>query len=196
MMIFYVWSKGFCYWYLLKPGVINLCTSITELKKIDLNEIVNFLKAKEFKLGFGAKECSKNLKKSNLPSSQNLQTSLNESIIFVTDIAPKLFDRSPLGSIIVRNADALNPKVIIADLEALLLGRKMYQILLHLLKLNILTSKDSDKALEQYLSFFEQIKKMHVSELKLFDASKTDLDFFYFHDWELKFKNMKNLHLS
>ena len=88
-MIFYVWSKGFCYWYLLKPGVVNLCTSITELKKIDLNEIVNFLKAKEFKLGFGANECSKNLKKSNLPSNQNLQTSMNESIIFVTDIPPK-----------------------------------------------------------------------------------------------------------
>ena len=96
----------------------------------------------------------------------------------------------------MRNADARNPKVIIADLEALLLGRKKSQILLHLLKLNTLTSKDSDKALEQYSSFFEQIKKMHVSELKLFDASKTDLDFFCFHDWELKLKNMKNLHFS
>ena len=137
----------------------------------------------------------KNLKKSDLLSSQNLQAYMNECIIFVTDIASELFDRSPLGSVIVRNADALNPKVI-ADLEAHLLERKMNQILLHLLKLNILSSKDSDKALEQYSSFLEQVKKMHLNELKLFDVSKTDLDFFYFHELGIETKNMKNLHLS
>ena len=118
-----------------------------------------------------------------------------ERIILVTDIALKLFDRSPLGSVIVRNADALNPKVI-ADLESHLIERKMNQILLHLLKLNILSSKDSDKALEQYSSFLEQVKKMHLNELKLFDVSKTDLDFFYFHELGIETKNMKNLHLS
>ena len=94
----------------LKPGVVNLCTSINTLKNIDLSEKANFLKAKEIKLGFGARECIKNLKKSNLLSSQNL--------------ASKLFDRSPLESAIVRNADALNPNVI-ADLEAHLLERKI-----------------------------------------------------------------------
>ena len=108
----------------LKPGVVNLCISINTLKNIDLSEKANFLKAKEIKLGFGARECIKNLKKSNLLSSQNLQTYMNECIIFVTDIASKLFDRSPLGSAIVRNADALNPNVI-ADLEAHLLESKV-----------------------------------------------------------------------
>ena len=106
---------------------------------------------------------------------------MNECIIFVPDIGSKLFDSSTLGSVIVRNADALCPKVI-ADLEAHLLERKMNQILSHLLKLNILSSKDSDKALEQYSPFLEQVKRMHLNELKLFDGSKTDLDFFYFHE--------------
>ena len=108
----------------LKPDVVNPCTFINTLKNIDLSEKANFLKAKEIKLGFGARECIKNLKKSNLLSSQNLQTYMNECIIFVTDIASKLFDRSPLESAIVRNADALNPNVI-ADLEAHLLERKI-----------------------------------------------------------------------
>ena len=81
---------------------------------------------------------------------------MNGCIIFVTDIASKLFDRSPLGFVIVRSADVLNPKVI-ADLEAHLLETKMNQILLHLLKLNILSCKDSDKALEQYSSFLKQV---------------------------------------
>ena len=169
----------------LKPDIVNPCISITALKKINLNEKVNFLNAKEIKLGFGVRECIKNLKKSDLLSNQNLQAYMNECIIFATDIASKLFDRSPLGSVIM--TDALNPKVI-ADLEAHLLERKMNQILLHLLKLNILSSKDSDKALEQYSSFLEQVKKMHLNELKLFDASKTDLDFFYFHELRIETK--------
>ena len=113
---------------------------------------------------------------------------MNECIIFVPDIGSKLFDSSTLGSVIVRNADALCPKVI-ADLEAHLLERKMDQILSHLLKLNILSSKDSDKALEQYSSFLEQVKRMHLNELKLFDGSKTDLDFFYFHELGIETKN-------
>ena len=50
----------------LKPDVVNLCTSITALKKIDLNKKANFLKAKEIELGFRARECIKNLKKSDL----------------------------------------------------------------------------------------------------------------------------------
>ena len=88
----------------------------------------------------------------------------------------------------MRNDDALLPKVI-ADLEAHLLERKMNQILLHLLKLNILSSKDSDKALEQHSSFLEQVKRMHLNELKLFDGSKTDLDFFYFYELGIETKN-------
>ena len=81
----------------LKPDVVDLCTSITALKKIDLNEKANFLKAKEIRLSFSAKECIKNLKKSDLLLSQNLlQVYMNECIIFVTLVPSKLLDRSPL----------------------------------------------------------------------------------------------------
>ena len=34
----------------------------------------------------------------------------------------------------------------------------------------------------------EHVKKMHLDELKLFGASKTDLDFFYFHELEIETK--------
>ena len=72
----------------------------------------------------------------------------------------------------------------------------MNQILLCLLKLNILSFKDSVKALEQYSSFLEHVKKMHLNELMLFDASKTDLDFFYFHELGIETKKeKKKLHL-
>ena len=57
-----------------------------------------------------------------------------------------------------------------------------------MLKLNILSSKDYEKALEQYSSFLEQVKKKHLNELKLFDAWKTDLDFFHFHELGIEIK--------
>ena len=155
----------------LKPDVVNPSSSITALKEIDLTANTNFLRAKDIKLGFGARECINNLKKSDLLSSKDLQAYMNECLTFVTAIVTKLFDRSPLGSVIVRNANALNPEVM-AELEIHLLERKMNQILMHLLKLNILSTNDSDKALEQFCSFLEQVKKMHVDELKLFDPSK------------------------
>ena len=64
----------------LKPDVVIRCTSITALKKLDLNERASFLKAKEIKLGSGARECIKNLKNFDLLSSQNLQVYMNMSV--------------------------------------------------------------------------------------------------------------------
>ena len=113
------------------------------------------------------------MKKPDLLSGQSLQAYKNECTIFVSDIASKLLDRSPLGAPKFKGH---------SDLEAHLLERKMNQILLHLLKLKILSSKDYDKALEQNSTFLEQVKEMHLNELKLFDKWKTDLDFFYFHE--------------
>ena len=92
-----------------------------------------------------------------------------------------LFDRRPLGSVIVRNADVLNP-IIIAETDVESLVKKMSLILTHLRKLKLLSSEQADKALEQYSTFFEDsLRRNNLSELRLFDQSKTRLDYFYFH---------------
>ena len=93
----------------LKPDVVNPCSSLTTLKKIDLTDKSNFCKAKDIKPGFGAKKCVDDLKNSDLVTNQGLKAYLNECITFVTTIASKLFDRRPLGSVIVRNADPFDP---------------------------------------------------------------------------------------
>ena len=164
----------------LKPDVVNPCSSLTTLKKPDLTDKSNFRKAKDIKLGFGAKKCVDDLKNSDLVTNQGLKAYLNECITFVTTITSKLFDRSPLGSVIVRNADAYDPTAI-ASLEIDVLEVKVNRILMHL-KLSLVSATYSDKALADCSSFFEQVKKMHVDQLKLFDSSKTDFDYFYFHE--------------
>ena len=179
----------------LKPDVVNPCSSLTTLKKIDLTDKSNFRKAKDIKLGFCAKKCVDDLKNSDLVTNQGLKAYLNECITFVTTIASKLFDRSPLGSVIVRNADAFDPTAI-ASLEIDVLEGKVNRILMHLLKLRLVSATYSDKALADCSSFFEQVKKMHVDQLKLFDSSKTDLDYFYFHELGKETKNMTSLLMS
>ena len=67
-------------------------------------------------LGFGARKCINDLKKSDLVSNKEVTSYLNECITFVTIIVFRLFEKGPLGSVVVRNADAFDPNVI-ANLE-------------------------------------------------------------------------------
>ena len=45
-------------------------------------------------------------------------------------------------------------------------------ILTHLIKLNILSTNDSNKALEQHSLFLEEIRRLHLDDLKMFDHQK------------------------
>ena len=91
----------------------------------------------------------------------------------------QMFDRITIVSVIVRNANALNPNEI-ASQEVELLQKKMKLICTHPFKLNIVSTNDSDKALEQYSLFLEEIRWLHLDVSKIFDPSKTNLDDFYF----------------
>ena len=104
---------------------------------------------------------------------------MNECITFITTIPSKLFDSSPLAFVIVRNANALNPNEI-ANLEVGLLEKKISLILTHLIKVNILSTNDSDKALKQHSLFSGEIRRLYLDNLKIFDPSKTNLDDLYF----------------
>ena len=68
----------------LKPDVVNPCSSLTTLKK--MTDKSNFRKAKDIKLGFGAKKCVDDLKNSYLVTNQGLKAYRNECITFVTTI--------------------------------------------------------------------------------------------------------------
>lgn len=104
---------------------------------------------------------------------------MNECITFITTIPSKLFDWSPLAFVIVRNANALNPNEI-ANLEVGLLEKKISLVLTHLIKVNILSTNDSDKALKQHFLFSGEIRWLYLDNLKIFDPLKINLDDLYF----------------
>ena len=97
---------------IIKPNLVGACSTVTELKKIELTNKDNFLKCKEINLGFGTRKCITDLKKSDLVSTKDYAAFINNCISFITIIVSKLFEKSPLSSVIVRNANALNPNEI------------------------------------------------------------------------------------
>ena len=112
----------------LTSDIVHKCSTITELKNIYLTNKDNFLKAKDINLGFRARQCMTKLKKSDLISKKSLVSYMNECITFITTISSKLFDRSPLASVIVRKATAQITNEI-ASREVELLEKKMKLIL-------------------------------------------------------------------
>ena len=147
-------------------------STISELENIDLTNKGNFLKAKDINLGFGAGEYIANFKKSDLISKKSLVSCMNICITFITTIASNFFDRSPLTFVIVRNGNALNLNEI-RSLEVKLLEKKKELILTHLIKVNILSTNDSYKALEQCSLFLEEIRWLHLDDLKMLTHRKS-----------------------
>ena len=100
------------------------------MKKIKLTNKDNFLKAKEINLGFGTRKCITNMKKSDLVSRKDHAAFITDCISFITVIVSKLFERSPQSSVIVGNANALDPNEF-ACREDEILEENMNAILKH-----------------------------------------------------------------
>ena len=159
------------------------------MKKIDLNEKANFLKAKEINFGIGARECIKNLKKCDMLSSQDLQVYMNECVILLLTLRQNYLIGVP--GICHSEKCWCSESKTHSWCGNSLAWDKNESDSLTFAQLNILSFKDSDKALEQYFFFLEHVKKMHLNELKLFDASETDSDFFYFHELWIETKKQE-----
>ena len=133
----------------------------------------------EINLGFGTRKYVTDLKKSDLVSTKDYAAFINDCVSFITVIVSKLFGRSPLSSVIVRNGNVLYPNEV-ACREDEILQETMNVILKHLLKLKIFSPPNCAKALEQYTQFLEEVKRVNSHELRHFKTWEANLDDFYF----------------
>ena len=88
-----------------KSNLVHACSTVTELRKIKLINKDNSLKSKKINLGFGRRKGIIDLKEYDLVSTKDYAILKNDCISFITIIVSKLFDGSPLLSVIVRNAN-------------------------------------------------------------------------------------------
>ena len=92
----------------------------------------------------------------------------------------KLSDKSPVGSVIVRNAFIFNPEFITPSNDESNLINKLKILVSHLIKQNWIDPQYGDRVVLQYKSFLQKEVKLHHEKFNSFERSKDCLDEFFF----------------
>ena len=151
---------------IVKSAILDKCVTHTGYKIIDLDDKGSMVKPSDINIGFGSRALITDLKKKDGINNSLIAKFLTECIVFVVTILKKLFDKSPAGSNVVRNASIC------------VLQKRLNKLLSHLMKLNILSTTQCDKITEQYNEFTENQVKLNLHKFQSFTRYEMDLDDF------------------
>ena len=99
----------------------------------------------------------------------------------------KLFERCPLGSVVVRSATGFDPTKIVSETTER--NEKKLKVLLHhLFRLNILSTVACDKAESQYSDLLKEFVPKNQNLCEGFNRASTRLDHFYFNSEKIRLK--------
>ena len=87
---------------IFKPHVVNPCTTVSAIRKIDFDNKDNFLKVKDMSLAFATEKYLSDLQKKDLTSKLQIAKFYNASVEITKSIFMKILQRSPLGSVVVK----------------------------------------------------------------------------------------------
>ena len=90
--------------------------------------------------------------------------------------AEKLLEKSPIGSVIVRNACVFNPEFITSSNDESNLINKLKILVSHLIKQNWIDPQYGDRVVLQYKSVLQNEVKLHHEKFNPFERSKYRLD--------------------
>ena len=90
----------------IKTDVLTNCTSGTALKQLDLTKKENFFSQSKLNIGFATELTISEMKRKDLVTNTKFLCLRN----VVSATAETLFERSPLGSMIVKHVKSLDPK--------------------------------------------------------------------------------------
>ena len=169
---------------IFKPDVVNPCTNVSAIRKIDFDNKDNFLKVKDMSLGFATEKCRSDLQKKDLTSKQQIAKFYNDSLEITKSILIKILERSPLGSAVVKYAGGLDPKKLFNDdCECEEPSQQFKRLLFHFMKLNILAANHFDNALTQFQELLQSECKSDLFRLKSFNRKEHRLDELFFIVW-------------
>ena len=125
-------------------------------------------------LGFAA-ECEiKDLLRKDLVSINFVKEIKNDAAQYIVGLMEEIFERCPLGSVVIRNADAFDPNYMLNESSATV-NTKLQKLLHHFISLNIINTTTAQKTLKQYMDILRNEKEKLFS----FEASQK-LDEFFF----------------
>ena len=169
---------------IFKPDVVNSCTTVSGIRKIDFDNKDNFLKVKDMSLRFATEKSLSDLQKKDLISKQQIAKFYNDSVEITKSILMKILERSPLGSVVVKYAGVFDPKKLSNDnCDCQELSQQFKRLLSHFIKLNILAANHCDNALRQFQEFFQSECKSDLFRLKPLNRKEHRLELFFSIVW-------------
>ena len=95
----------------VKPDLLVNCKNFSDLLKLDLDNKDTFMKLKDTSIGFATLSTITKIRETDQISKNYISSFFNNVIKFVTTIAKKIFEKSPLSHNVVRNSVIFDPLI-------------------------------------------------------------------------------------
>ena len=151
------------------------------LKGIDLHDDNNLVALKNVEIGFAADHTIKQMIKKDIIGSAEEKKFRKGYVTFVRSMLEKIFERSPVTSPILRQAALFDPENL-ASVPKETLTRSFKGLLGEFVELKIISTSQGDKALQEFSSFYDEERVVHLRALKDFSEKEQRLDTFFFND--------------
>ena len=100
---------------IIQPDIWSNSTG-SQLTKIDFSERKFFLKRKDMHLGFAA-ECEiKDFLRKDSVQINDVKEIKNDAAQFIMALMKKIFEKCPLGAVVIRNADVFDPNYMLNEI--------------------------------------------------------------------------------
>ena len=164
---------------IIKPDIMNKCETALKLKEIDLYSSADHLVVREIDIGFVALTHIQELRRRDeVPKTCVLafKKSVRKCVMATIE---QLLERSPTGSVLVRNACVFNPEFITSANDESNLINKLKILVSHSIKHNWIDPQYGDRVVLQYKSFLQNELKLHHEKLTLLKEVKIVLMSFF-----------------
>lgn len=177
---------------IVECGAVQKCKSAKQLMNIDLDDKENLLKIEKIETGFSVDSTIKKLRSTDQVTNSQIKKFKEECQEFIIRMINKLIEKSPLGSEFLRSCSFLHPQFLGGRPRATVLER-WKSVLSHLLKLNILSSKECDDAMSEFRLFIDD-EVIKFKDTLLEFPKEERLDELYFDTLAIsKHKNVANV---
>ena len=131
----------------VKPDLSQKCESYLDFRQIDLDDKESVTKCKYMSIGFAARQSIQELRKNDEIRNSDVVALLSKSTKFIVTFLKKLFEKSPAGFNVAKNASIFNSHTLRSEKVAVV-QRRMNLLLTHLEKQKILLTEQCDKMTE------------------------------------------------
>ena len=153
----------------VKYEVIEKCKAASDFKQINLSEKPNVVSKSKLNIGRAANITITKMKHQDIASKSEIDTYKQECLSFLLSITNKLFEKTPLGSSIIRHTSYFNPSHV-ANLVSS--SESFKQLMNQLVYLRIFPDRTGGKALIQFCNFILNCVKEEPEKITSFDPKQ------------------------